>query len=129
MLSFSPSKQGVIERDGAELIGFSPSHPSRGLLGPHTTSEPSAPLRDFDTVLAIGREAWLASPAGKVRKAIAKAVVLADQLQNRVEEVGIALTRGDGSEAAVIRMNAALLDLRLMVGDVEALARIVEASR
>lgn len=129
MLSFSPSKQGVIKRDGAELIEFSPSHPSRGLLGPHTTSEPSAPVRDFDTVLAIGREAWLASPTGKARKAIAKADRLAADLSRRLADVATALSRGDGSEAAVIRMNAALLDLRLMVGDVEALARIVEASR
>lgn len=88
---------------------------------------PGAQVRSFDEVLAQGREAYLASPRGKARKAIAKADRLTDALAEGLGDLSCAMTRGDGTEAAQRALEAAMLDLRIACGDAVALVRLVEA--
>lgn len=88
----------------------------------------STPTRDFDAVVAFGREAYLASPVCKARKAIAKAARLNTALGYALDRMSCALTRGDGTEAAQKALFDAMLDLRIAVGDVETLARMAEAA-
>ena len=82
----------------------------------------------FDAILDQGREAYLASPVGKARKAIAKAHQCSRRLTDALNGVSTALTIGNGSEAARTALFDAMLDLRIACGDVEALARLIEAS-
>jgi hypothetical protein len=84
-------------------------------------------IRDFDATLAVGREAYLASPTGKARKAIAKADRLTRGLTEALAGLSCVLSRGDGSERARTALFDAMLDLRIACGDVEALVRLVEA--
>lgn len=83
----------------------------------------------FDATLDQGREAYLGSPIGKARKALSKAHKLTRALAFSLDNVSCALTRGDGSEAARTALFDAMLDLRLAVGDVEALVGLVGVER
>lgn len=82
----------------------------------------------FDTTLDQSREAYLASPVYKARKAILKAQRLTRALAFALDNVSCALTRGDGTDKARTAVFDAMLDLRIAVGDVDALVRLVEAS-
>jgi hypothetical protein len=87
----------------------------------------NAPVSRFDLVLDASREAYLNSPIGKARKALAKVATLSGKLETCAAGVGVALTVGNGTEAALQALADALLDLRIACGDVEALVRLVEA--
>lgn len=86
------------------------------------------PTSRFDAVLDQSREAYLASPIGKARKAITKSHQCSRRLTDALNGVSTALTVGNGSDAARIALLDAMLDLRIAVGDVEALIRLVEAA-
>lgn len=73
------------------------------------------------------REAYLASPIGKGRRALSRAHKCNRTLGSALDNVSCALTRGDGTEAARTALFDAVLELRIAAGDVEALVRIVEA--
>jgi hypothetical protein len=82
----------------------------------------------FTAVLDHGREAYLASPIGKARRAIASAHKSTRTVASALDRVSCALTRGDGSEAARQALFDAVLALRIAAADVDALLRLAEAA-
>jgi len=75
----------------------------------------------------MAREAYLASPLGKARKAIAKAERLSGEVTVALARMSCALTRGDGTDAARRQLFDAVLALRIACGDVEALTAIAQS--
>ena len=76
------------------------------------------------------RQAYLTSNLGKARASIAKGCRAAERLHARLNDVGSALSRGDGSAVRKAEDAAEVLrDLRLLVADVEAFVRLAGASQ
>ena len=91
-------------------------------------SEPDHVFQPYDANApeeVARREAYLASNVGKARTAIAKACRATRELDACLEDVGAALSRGDGTEIRKAEDCAeTLMRLRLLVGDLEAYCRL-----
>lgn len=81
----------------------------------------------FDTTLDQSREAYLASPVWKARKAILKAQKLTRALAFSMDGVAHSLTLGNGTERAIRALDDAMRELRIETGQVGELARLAEA--
>ena len=76
------------------------------------------------------RQAYLTSNLGKARASIAKGCRAAERLHARLNDVGSALSRGDGS--AIRKAEdafATMRELRQIVADMEAFVRLAGASQ
>jgi hypothetical protein len=87
-----------------------------------------AQLRADAEAARASREAYLTSNLGRARKAIADGCQAAQQIHARLNDVGAALSRGDGTHVRKAEDCAeTLMRLRLLVSDVEAYCRLVKA--